>query len=189
MFAINALVVDGPLCLGGRNSRNLFILFQMFTTAISEIRHRKSAPLIRHGSDVNVSGENNPSAFRAYQSCRGLVCRTKRRLDPTPRNSSAARTPMNSSPAPCVLTSLTTIVAITDSEVSPLVSIADKTAFVSTGSQTFFHTLAPALAISQVLCGLLANRDRSASVEALTNADRYLQPLNIYSTTIPRRKI
>lgn len=56
----------------------------MFTTAISEIRHRKSAPLIRHGSDVNVSGENNPSAFRAYQSCGGLVCRTKRRLDPTP---------------------------------------------------------------------------------------------------------
>jgi DNA-binding MurR/RpiR family transcriptional regulator len=81
------------------------------------------------------------------------------------------------------------IVAITDSEVSPLVSIADHTAFVSTESQTFFHTLTPALAISEVLCGLLANRDRAHSVEALTNADRYLQSLNIYSTTIPRRKI
>ncbi|MBA8821776.1 SIS domain-containing protein [Ochrobactrum sp. P6BS-III] len=81
------------------------------------------------------------------------------------------------------------IVAITDSEVSPLVSIANQSVLISTESQTFFHTLTPALAVSEVLCGLLANRNRSQSVEALTNADRYLQSLNIYSSTIPRRKI
>lgn len=81
------------------------------------------------------------------------------------------------------------IVAITDSEVSPLVSIANQSVLISTESQTFFHTLTPALAVSEVLCGLLANRNRSQSVESLTNADRYLQSLNIYSSTIPRRKI
>ena len=79
--------------------------------------------------------------------------------------------------------------AITDSEVSPLVSIANQSVLISTESQTFFHTLTPALAVSEVLCGLLANRNRSQSVESLTNADRYLQSLNIYSSTIPRRKI
>lgn len=81
------------------------------------------------------------------------------------------------------------IVAITDSEVSPLVSIASQSVLISTESQTFFHTLTPALAVSEVLCGLLANRNKPQAVEALTNADRYLQSLNIYSTTIPRRKI
>ncbi|OOL20229.1 SIS domain-containing protein [Ochrobactrum sp. P6BS-III] len=81
------------------------------------------------------------------------------------------------------------IVAITDSEVSPLVAISNQSMLVSTESQTFFHTLTPALAVSEVLCGLLANRNRPQSIEALTNADRYLQSLNIYASTIPHRKL
>ena len=80
------------------------------------------------------------------------------------------------------------IVAITDSEVSPLVSIADHSVFISTESQTFFHSLTPALAVSEVLCGLLADRNRPQAVEALTNADHYLQSLNTYTTNVPRQK-
>ena len=81
------------------------------------------------------------------------------------------------------------IIAITDSEVSPLVGIADQAILCSTESQSFFHTLAPALAISEVLCGLLANKDRNAALAALHRADRHLLSLNTYATAIPRRKI
>lgn len=79
------------------------------------------------------------------------------------------------------------VVAITDSEVSPLAGIADEVVLCATESPTFFHTLAPALAVSEVLCGLLANRDRAAALEALQNADRHLMALNTYASAIPKR--
>lgn len=81
------------------------------------------------------------------------------------------------------------IVAITDSEVSPLVAIAEHAVLCPTESQTFFHTLAPALAISEVLCGLLASQDRAAALEGLKRADRHLSAMNTYAASIPRRKI
>jgi len=81
------------------------------------------------------------------------------------------------------------IVAITDSEVSPLVGIADQAILCSTESRSFFHTLAPALAVSEVLCGLLANKDRAAALESLQRADSHLQSLNTYASAIPRRRL
>ncbi|QCO54801.1 MurR/RpiR family transcriptional regulator [Pseudorhodobacter turbinis] len=81
------------------------------------------------------------------------------------------------------------VIAITDSEVSPLASISQATILCPTESQTFFHTLTPALAISEVLCGLLAAHDRQGALEALQKADEHLQSLNIYANTIPRRRI
>ncbi|WP_116133363.1 MurR/RpiR family transcriptional regulator [Tropicimonas sp. IMCC34043] len=81
------------------------------------------------------------------------------------------------------------IVAITDSEVSPLIGISEASILCATESQTFFHTLTPALAVSEVLCGLLANRDRQASLDALQRADQHLASLNIYTNTIPPRRI
>ena len=81
------------------------------------------------------------------------------------------------------------IVAITDSEVSPLVGVADHAILCSTESQSFFHTLTPALAVSEVLCGLLANKDRTAALEALQRADRHLLSLNTYASAIPRRRL
>lgn len=79
------------------------------------------------------------------------------------------------------------VVAITDSEVSPLTAIADETILCPTDSPTFFHTLAPALAVSEVLCGLLASHDRPAALAALQNADRHLSDLNTYVRAMPRR--
>lgn len=81
------------------------------------------------------------------------------------------------------------VLAITDSEVSPLVSIAEVTVFFPTESPTFFHTLTPALAISEVLCGLLASQDRKAALKELERVDQHLSSMNTYVTTIPRRKI
>ncbi|TVP44395.1 MAG: MurR/RpiR family transcriptional regulator [Halomonas sp.] len=80
------------------------------------------------------------------------------------------------------------ILSITDSEVSPLVALSEQTIFCPTESDSFFHTLTPALAISEVLCTLLAECDRPKTLEALQQADEHLSHLNTYSTTIPKRQ-
>ncbi|RFB86036.1 SIS domain-containing protein [Rhizobium leguminosarum bv. trifolii] len=81
------------------------------------------------------------------------------------------------------------VIAITDSEVSPLVTISEHAILFPTESHTFFHTLTPALAISEVLCGLLASHDRRAALEELKRVDSYLSSMNTYAASIPRRKI
>ena len=80
------------------------------------------------------------------------------------------------------------IVSITDSEVSPLVALSEQTIFCPTESDSFFHTLTPALAVSEVLCTLLAEFDRPKTLEALQQADEHLLHLNTYSTAIPKRQ-
>lgn len=80
------------------------------------------------------------------------------------------------------------IVSITDSEVSPLVALSEQTIFCPTESDSFFHTLTPALAVSEVLCSLLAEFDRPKTLEALQQADAHLLNLNTYSTTTPKRQ-
>ncbi|MDX1054043.1 SIS domain-containing protein [Sinorhizobium medicae] len=81
------------------------------------------------------------------------------------------------------------VLAVTDSEVSPLVTIAEHAVLFPTESHTFFHTLTPALAISEVLCGLLASHDRNGALKELKRVDSYLSSMNTYSASIPRRKI
>jgi len=73
-----------------------------------------------------------------------------------------------------------TIVTITDSEVSPLVALSEHAIFCATESQGFFHTLVPLLAVSEVLCALLAGRNRAKAVASLQNADKQLLELNTY---------
>lgn len=80
------------------------------------------------------------------------------------------------------------VVSITDSEVSPLVALSEQTIFCPTESDSFFHTLTPALAVSEVLCTLLAELDRPKTLEALQQADDHLSHLNTYSTATPRRQ-
>ncbi|MCA0921549.1 MurR/RpiR family transcriptional regulator [Pseudooceanicola nanhaiensis] len=80
------------------------------------------------------------------------------------------------------------IVALTDSEVSPLARVAEEVVICATESETFFHTLTPALAVSEVLCGLLADRDRDRALRALQEADRHLQGLDTYASDIPTRR-
>lgn len=81
------------------------------------------------------------------------------------------------------------VLAITDSAVSPLVGLSDQAVFCATESPSFFHTLAPALAVSEVLCALLASQERSAALEALQRTDRHLLALDTFANTMPRRKI
>ncbi|BBI48739.1 hypothetical protein HORIV_11600 [Vreelandella olivaria] len=80
------------------------------------------------------------------------------------------------------------VVSITDSEVSPLVALSEQAVFCPTESDSFFHTLTPALAVSEVLCSLLAEFDRPKTLEALQQADEHLSHLTTYATAIPRRQ-
>ena len=80
------------------------------------------------------------------------------------------------------------IVSITDSEVSPLAALSEQVVLCPTESDSFFHTLTPALAVSEVLCSLLAEFDRPKTLEALQQADKHLSHLNTYTTAIPRRQ-
>lgn len=80
------------------------------------------------------------------------------------------------------------ILSITDSEVSPLVGMSTHTIFCATESYSFFHTLTPALAVSEVLCTLLAEHDRAKSLDALQRADDHFAHLKTYATATPQSK-
>src|SRR5689334_21291030 len=51
------------------------------------------------------------------------------------------------------------VVALTDSEVSPLAQIAADTILVATDSPSFFHAMTPLLAVAEILAALVAGRD------------------------------
>lgn len=76
------------------------------------------------------------------------------------------------------------VIAITDSEVSPLASVASETIIVHTETPSFFDTMSPAFAAMECLAALVAARrgDRAlaalaASEKQLANFDTYVLPL------------
>ena len=79
------------------------------------------------------------------------------------------------------------VVAITDSAVSPLAGLADHLLICPTASPGFFHSLTPAMALSEVLCALLVEADRDAALAGLERSDAQLRALGAYATAIPRR--
>lgn len=79
------------------------------------------------------------------------------------------------------------VISVTDSIVSPLVNLSDTALLCPIESGSFFHTLTPALAISEVLCALLAHRNRAAAVEALRKADEHMLATDVYAQTLPKR--
>lgn len=81
------------------------------------------------------------------------------------------------------------VLAITDSEVSPLMAIADDYVLCPSDGPTFFHPLTPMLAVSEVLCGLVAEAERETALGALQQADRHLAALNTYAQVLPRQRL
>ena len=79
------------------------------------------------------------------------------------------------------------VVAITDSAVSPLAGLADHLLICPTASPGFFHSLTPAMALSEVLCALLVEADRDAALAGLQRSDAQLRAVGAYATAIPRR--
>jgi DNA-binding MurR/RpiR family transcriptional regulator len=78
------------------------------------------------------------------------------------------------------------IVAVTDSDMSPLVSVSDHAILVRTETPSFFHTMAPAFAAVECLAALVAARRGPAALAALESSERQLDTFGIY--LIPRTK-
>jgi DNA-binding MurR/RpiR family transcriptional regulator len=72
------------------------------------------------------------------------------------------------------------IVAVTDSLVSPLATIARETIVVSADSPSFFHTVAPALVVGEVLAALIAGRGGEASLAAIKRSEAQLTAFGVH---------
>jgi DNA-binding MurR/RpiR family transcriptional regulator len=78
------------------------------------------------------------------------------------------------------------ILALTDQATAPLAALATETIIVPTDSPSFFHTMAPAFLIAEILAALVAGRDGDESLKALQQTDNYFAALNIHLK--PRRR-
>jgi DNA-binding MurR/RpiR family transcriptional regulator len=72
------------------------------------------------------------------------------------------------------------VVAITDSEVSPLAQIAQYTVIVSTESASFFHAMSPAFAVAEVLGAIIAGRSGDAALASLRHLEGHFAALNTH---------
>ena len=78
------------------------------------------------------------------------------------------------------------IVAVTDSEVSPLASIADELLLVGTETPSFFHSMTPAFAAVECLAALVAARQGSDTLKSLARSEAQLAAFDTY--VLPRRR-
>ncbi len=72
------------------------------------------------------------------------------------------------------------IVAITDSAVAPLARTATCVMVVPTSSPSFFHTMASAFVIAEILAAIMAGHDDDAALAGLRRTDEHLASLNIH---------
>ena len=76
------------------------------------------------------------------------------------------------------------VVALTDSEVSPLAQIAVSIIPVATESPSFFHSMTPLLAVAEILAALVAGRSGQKALDALTRTEAQLAAFGVH---LPRR--
>lgn len=72
------------------------------------------------------------------------------------------------------------VLAITDSEVSPLARIAEKAIIVSTNSPSFLHTMSAAFTSAEILGALVAGRRGEQALEALRRVEHQFSVLKIH---------
>ncbi|MGX5844382.1 MurR/RpiR family transcriptional regulator [Mesorhizobium sp. ArgA1] len=72
------------------------------------------------------------------------------------------------------------VVAITDSSVSPLTRIARETIIVTSNSQSFFRSMAPAFAAVELLAALTAVRSETDVAERVKQSEEQLAAFGIY---------
>jgi DNA-binding MurR/RpiR family transcriptional regulator len=76
------------------------------------------------------------------------------------------------------------VVALTDSEVSPLAQLASATILVATESPSFFHSMTPLLAVTEILAALVAGRSGQKALAALGRTEAQLAAFGVH---LPRR--
>ncbi|MCV3211638.1 MurR/RpiR family transcriptional regulator [Mesorhizobium sp. YC-39] len=72
------------------------------------------------------------------------------------------------------------VVAITDSRVSPLASTAKESVIVTSSSQSFFKSIAPAVAASEILAALIAVKSGMNVDEVVKDTERQLAELDVF---------
>ncbi len=72
------------------------------------------------------------------------------------------------------------LVALTDSEVSPLARLASTVILVPTESPSFFHTVTPLLAVAEILAALVAGRSGHKALEALQRTETQLAAFGVH---------
>ncbi len=72
------------------------------------------------------------------------------------------------------------VVAVTDSDVSPLAAIADRAILIRTESPSFFHSMSSAFAVVECLAALVAARRGEETLSALSDSERQLAAFNTY---------
>jgi len=72
------------------------------------------------------------------------------------------------------------VVALTDSEVSPLAQLASVTILVATDSPSFFHATTPMLAVAEILAALVAGRSGQKALDALTKTEAQLTAFGVH---------
>jgi DNA-binding MurR/RpiR family transcriptional regulator len=77
------------------------------------------------------------------------------------------------------------VVAITDSDVSPLTGVADHSILIGTETPSFFHTMTPAFAVAECLAALVAARRGRETLSALAESE---QQLAAFDTYVVRKK-
>lgn len=80
------------------------------------------------------------------------------------------------------------VVALTDSPVSPIATIARHTILVTTDSPSFFHSMAPAFVVGEVLAALIAGRGGEAALEAIERTERQLSAYGVHILPPPARR-
>jgi DNA-binding MurR/RpiR family transcriptional regulator len=79
------------------------------------------------------------------------------------------------------------VIAVTDSEVSPLATLARETLVVGTETPSFFHTMAPAFAAIECLTALVAARRGSETLKSLAASEAQLEAFDTYVMTTKKR--
>jgi DNA-binding MurR/RpiR family transcriptional regulator len=79
------------------------------------------------------------------------------------------------------------VIAVTDSEVSPLAMLARETLVVGTDTPSFFHTMAPAFAAIECLTALVAARRGSETLKSLAASEAQLEAFDTYVMTTKKR--
>jgi DNA-binding MurR/RpiR family transcriptional regulator len=80
------------------------------------------------------------------------------------------------------------IIAITDSPVSPIAQVASHTILVATESPSFFHTMAPAFVVAEILAALVAGRSGEDATAALRRTEAQLAAFKVHVTTRTGRR-
>ena len=81
------------------------------------------------------------------------------------------------------------VVALTDSDMSPLAAVADRVVLIGTESPSFFHTMTPAFAAAECLAALVAARRGKETLSALAESEQQLAAFNIYVIRKKRKRV